>query len=89
MSKRRKFLTLVGVGLVAAAVVTELRKPPDERTWEGTLGGVVPYDLRPPTAERVMQRLWAPGNATVFTPHIFGVGWSMNLGRLARRAGIA
>lgn len=81
-------MALAGAGLLGAAIVTELRKPADERTWEGSVGGVVPYDLRPPTVERVRERMWAPDDPTVFTPHVFGVGWSLNLGHLARRLGL-
>ncbi|MCA1588209.1 MAG: hypothetical protein LC744_06055, partial [Chloroflexi bacterium] len=36
------------LGAVIGAVYTELRKPPQRRTWHGKLLGVVPYDLRIP-----------------------------------------
>lgn len=85
----RTLVTLAGVGLLSAAVVTELRKPADKRTWEGSVGGVVPYDLRPPSVERVRRRMWAPEDPAIFTPHVFGVGWSVNIGRIARRLGLA
>ena len=41
---------VAGVGLVAAAVGTELLKPRRKRTWHGRVAGVVPYDFRRPTA---------------------------------------
>ncbi|TDE00925.1 hypothetical protein E1269_24370 [Jiangella asiatica] len=84
----RKAVWVLGVGLLTAAVVTELRKPPEGRTWEGKIAGMVPYDLRPPTLERLRDKVWAP-EGTLITPHGFGVGWSVNLGRIARRLGLA
>lgn len=86
--KVRTLMALTGAALLGAAVVTELRKSADQRTWEGSVGGIVPYDLRPPTADRVRERMWAPDDPTIFTPHVFGVGWSVNLGRIARRLGL-
>ena len=75
------------MGLVAAAVTEELRKPPRRRHWHGRIARLVPYDLRPPTLARVRASLWDPKGA-FFTPPAFGVGWSLNLGRLARRLGL-
>lgn len=89
MQKLRTLVTLAGVGLLCAAVVSELRKPADQRTWQGSVGGVVPYDLRPPTMERVVERTWAPDDPAIVKPHVFGVGWWLNLGRIARRLGLA
>jgi hypothetical protein len=70
-------------GLMGAAIVQELRTPPDRRTWHGTLGGVVPYDFRPPSAEKLQRSWWDPSGPLV-TPMAFGVGWTLNLGRLAQ-----
>jgi uncharacterized membrane protein len=88
MSKTTKLVWIAGVGLVAAAIATELRKPAAERTWEGRISGVVPYDLRPPTVERLWQRTWSPDDERILMPHGFGVGWSVNVGRVARRLGL-
>lgn len=88
MNKTRTLLGLGAAGVAAAVIATELRKPAEERTWEGTLGGVVPYDLRPPTLDRFRQRLWAPDDERVVVPHAYGVGWTVNLGRIARRMGL-
>ena len=74
-----------GAVVLAAALVTELRKPAAERTWHGTAAGLVPYDFRPPTPRRVRARLWDP-EGRLFTPHLFGVGWTLNLGRVFRWA---
>ncbi len=39
----------IGLILIGAAVATELFKPAEERTWEGRIAGLLPYDLRRPT----------------------------------------
>jgi uncharacterized protein DUF5808 len=67
--------------LGGAAVVQELRRPAADRTWHGTIIGV-PYDFRPPTLSRFKERIWNPGDKRLFTPHAFGVGWTINLYRL-------
>ena len=77
----RRMLRLVGVGLVVAAVVTELRKPEFHRTWEGRVFGVVPYDFRPPTWERIRDAYWNPESDRLFSDRVFGVGWAVNLHR--------
>ena len=68
--------------LLGAAVVTELRKPREERTWHGKLAGFVPYELRPPTMDRIRQTYWAPADEHVFKPPVWGVGWALNVGRI-------
>lgn len=75
---------VAGVGLVAAAVGTELLKPRRKRTWHGRLAGVVPYDFRRPTRRRVKARWWNPDDPRILTPRAFGVGWDVNVGRLVR-----
>ena len=82
MGKRPDRIILIGwATLVGAAIVTEMRKPPAERTGHGTVAGVVPYDLRPPTWQRVRGTLWNPANKALLVPHVFGVGWTVNLAR--------
>ena len=83
---RSRFQTLVGWavgGMVVAAVTHELRRPADLRTWHGTVMGV-PYDFRIPTWERLRERMWSPDDPHLITPHVFGLGWTVNLGRLLR-----
>lgn len=75
---------LVAMGLTAAAVVKELRTPQDERTWHGEVAGFVPYDFRVPTVERFRERVWDPEGDHIVSPHVFGVGWTLNLGRIVR-----
>ncbi|HEX9494568.1 MAG TPA: hypothetical protein VGA38_02275 [Candidatus Limnocylindria bacterium] len=62
-----------------AALYQELRKPAEERTWHGKVAGVVPYDFRLPTIDRVRQAYWNPESETVFTEKVVGVGWAVNL----------
>jgi hypothetical protein len=71
------------VGVVAAAVAKELRRPAEERTWHGRVVGL-PYDFRPPTLARIRAEFWDPDNDALFTPHAFGVGYGVNLARLVR-----
>jgi len=74
-------MRLTAVGLVVAAVATELAKPEAERTWHGRLLGVVPYDFRPPTWERFRSAYWNPASDSLFSDRVFGVGWAINLHR--------
>ncbi|MGH3320586.1 MAG: DUF5808 domain-containing protein [Streptosporangiaceae bacterium] len=80
----RVALLTVG-GLVGAAIARELATPASERTWHGSVAGV-PYDFRPPTVDKVRTTLWAPEDPRVVKPHAFGLGWSVNVGRLVRLA---
>lgn len=76
------------VGAVLGALYTELRKAPEERTWNGKLLGVIPYDFRIPSIERLRQAYWNPRSPKVFTDRPFGVGWSVNIPTLLRRLGV-
>ena len=84
MGRFRRFVKLVAIGLVVAAVIEQLRRDPDERTWEGTVAGFVPYDLRMPTFERARSRWWNTEDGRLFVPQVFGVGWTVNLARLVK-----
>ena len=75
----RRLLRVAVVGLVLAAVATELSKPEQDRTWHGKVGGVVPYDFRPPTWERFRTAYWNPDSESLFSDRVFGVGWAINL----------
>src|SRR5436853_2352853 len=77
----RRLVRLAVVGLFVAAVATELKKPEAERTWHGRVGGVVPYDFRPPTMERIRSAYWNPNSDQLFSDRVFGVGWAVNLYR--------
>jgi hypothetical protein len=80
----RRFVKLVAFGFVVAAVVDQLRRDPAERTWEGAVAGVVPYDFRMPTLERARSRWWNTEDDRLFVPQVFGVGWTLNLAQLAK-----
>jgi hypothetical protein len=89
MRKRRSRAARLGRlalwSLAVAALVQELKKPADEREWNGTVAGFVPYDYRPPTVERAKERLWNPDGPLV-GPQVFGVGWTLNVGKLVALA---
>jgi hypothetical protein len=73
---------------VAGALYVELRKPPEERTWNGKLLGLVPYDFRWPTLEGLRQAYWNPRSPKLFTARPLGVGWAINIPTLLRRLGV-
>jgi hypothetical protein len=77
----RRLIRLTAVGLVVAAVATELAKSEADRTWHGRVLGVVPYDFRPPTWERIRVAYWNPASDSLFSDRVFGVGWAINLHR--------
>ncbi len=81
LRRARRLARFTVFGLVVAAVATELAKPESERTWEGRVFGVVPYDFRPPTWDRIRNAYWNPDSDRLFTDRVFGVGWAVNLHR--------
>jgi hypothetical protein len=83
----RGWLTLLGLAMLLAAVLRELRLPREQRTWHGMLMGVVPYDLRPPTMDRFVRTFWNPEQEAVLGPTAFGVGWGVNAAALVRLLG--
>ena len=84
MERFRRFVKLVAIALVVAAVIEQLRREPDERTWEGTVAGFVPYDLRMPTLARARSCWWNTEDDRLFVPQVFVVGWTVNLARLVK-----
>jgi hypothetical protein len=84
----KRLLSLISVLLVVGALIKEYGKEPEQRTGHGTVADVVPYDFRLPTGERLRATLWDP-EGPVFVSTVFGVGWTINLGRLARLVGMA
>ena len=83
-SRMQTLFKLVTMALTGAAVWQELQKPEGERTWEGEVAGIVPYDFRPPTFERMKAAWWNPDDERIITPGVWGVGWTLNFGRLYR-----
>ncbi len=85
--KARRFqgvVTGLALATAATAVVQELMRPRQFRTWHGRVAGVIPYDFRKPTARRILRSLWAPDDPRLFTETAFGIGWSINLAQLPR-----
>lgn len=84
-SRRRpdlpSIIRIVSLALAVTAVVKELRTPADEREWNGTVVGFVPYEFRVPTLDRFKERVWDPEAAHLIGPKVFGVGWTLNVGR--------
>ena len=64
-------------------MLRELRRPDGEREWHGSIGPV-PYDLRVPTLARARERWWSPDDPRLVQPAVFGVGWTLNVGRAWR-----
>jgi hypothetical protein len=83
--RRRRRGLFIGLVLWGAALLTELSKPAGDRTWEGRIAGLVPYDLRRPTVARLRARVWNPRDRRIVVPTAFGVGWTVNVGGLISR----
>lgn len=88
MDRLRRIVKLAAFAVTVAAIVEQLRLPADRRTWEGRVGGLVPYDFRMPTLERAKSRWWNPADDRVFVPTVFGVGWTINAARVGRLLGL-
>jgi glycogen synthase len=65
------------VTMVVAAVCQELEKPEEERHWHGKLG-IIPYDFRLPTIERIKKAYWNPDSDRVLSETVLGIGWAVN-----------
>ena len=74
-------LALLIIGVMA--IIQELRKPPEERTWNGKVADFVPYDFRKPTVERFRNTYWNP-DGPMISAKAWGVGWAPNLGALKK-----
>jgi hypothetical protein len=85
MSELSKLIRTLAWMAFAAAIYQELRKPPDARTWNGKVAGVVPYDFRVPTLDRLREAYWDPDSDRVFSENVFGVGWAVNIPVAARK----
>jgi hypothetical protein len=85
MKNLKRLVTMLGVAAAAMAILEQLQQPEPERTWHGELLGFVPYDFRMPTPRRVIERCWNPEDPRLFTPQVFGVGWTINFYELQKR----
>lgn len=84
----RRLMGLIGLLLLAGAMFNEYGKEPEKRSGHGTVADIVPYDFRLPTGERLRATFWNP-DGPLFASTVFGIGWTVNLGRLARLIGMA
>ena len=75
----RLCLAIIGV----VAIVQELRKPREKRTWHGKVAGLVPYDFRMPTIERFRKTYNDPDGA-IISSKVWGVGWAVNVGAIKK-----
>jgi hypothetical protein len=73
-----RLVQAAAITIVIAAVCQELEKPTEERHWHGKLG-IMPYDFRWPTIERIRESYWNPEDSRIFTPEVFGIGWAVNI----------
>jgi hypothetical protein len=81
----RGLVRLIGLALLVASIVRELRLPKEARTWHGVVFGLVPYDLRRPSFDRFKATLWNPRDPHLFVPTALGVGWTVNVAALRAR----
>ncbi len=82
MKRLNTALSVLAFASIAAAVVEQLRRPADQRTWRGHAFDVIPYDFRVPTMERLAEAYWNPKNSTIFTDRPLGMGWAINFAAL-------
>ena len=75
----RRLVRLTAFAMVVGAVATELAKPEEERNWHGRVLGVVPYDFRVPSWDKIRDAYWNPASDSLFSDRVFGVGWAINL----------
>jgi hypothetical protein len=83
-----RLIKVASVLLLLLAVSQEMEKPPERRFWHGRVVGMVPYDFRLPTLERLLNRYWNTTDSRVWMPTLFGVGWAINLPSLMDRVSI-
>ena len=85
MTWKRRLIALGGALLAVLTLLDQVGRRPEDRDWHGRVLGV-PYDFRLPTTERLLARFWNPDDERVIVPLFFGIGWTLNLYQLKRRA---
>lgn len=85
MRWRNRVIATVAALLTVVAILDQVGRRPEDRDWHGRVLGV-PYDFRLPTAERIRTRLWNPDDERIIIPAVIGIGWTVNLYQLKRRA---
>lgn len=76
--KKSNIFRWIPLVIGAIAIIDQLRREPEDRTWTGEVA-IIPYDFRFPSLQRIQERWWNPDDERILTPHVFGVGWSINL----------
>ena len=87
MSNREWLVNIVEAAVVTiavAAVCQELEKPKEERHWHGKLG-IIPYDFRMPTIERLKEGYWNAESTQILSAEVFGIGWAINFHALLEK----
>jgi hypothetical protein len=84
MGKFRWFVFGVITGLSAAAIGEELKLPPEQRAWKGTVAGV-PYNFRFDEWSGIAREYWDPTSNNILTPHAVGLGWGVNFAAVVSR----
>jgi hypothetical protein len=46
----------------------------------------IPYDFRFPTLSRIRERMWNREDPRIFTPRVYGAGWTVNFATLKDRS---
>jgi len=72
-----RLVEAAAITITIAAVCQELEKPKEERRWHGKVG-LIPYDFRLPTIERLKESYWNPDDSRIFTQEAIGIGWAIN-----------
>jgi len=80
-----RMIQATAITLTLVAIFQELEKPKEERKWYGKIAGIIPYDFRIPTIERLKESCWNPYESRLFTPRVFGIGWGVNFYTLLER----
>ncbi|MCL5256816.1 MAG: DUF5808 domain-containing protein [Chloroflexi bacterium] len=80
MRRLGKFLRFLAI---VAFVIIAIRNFGKEGKFLG-----VPYSFKMPTPDLVRERFWNPADSRIFTPHIFGWGYSINLYALGKMLGL-
>ena len=78
----RKLRSLTGLFTVAAIVYALQTKQSNGSLLK------IPFEFRVPALPRARERWWNREDHRVFTPRLFGVGWSLNLYQVLKRLGI-
>ena len=82
-----RVIQVTAITVTLMAICQELEKPREERKWHGKVAGFIPYEFRPPTGARLKETYWDP-YGRVFSPQVFGIGWTINFYALLENLGI-